>query len=277
MPLKSLCLSLIMLVAGGCFLDVGGLTGGARDGSVDSSSDASTPCPATEGPAQVFVAVPAPGFCIDATEVSRRQYQRFLDAKAGSTTGQRENCAWNTTFTPATWPPSESELELPVVLVDWCDADAYCAWAGKRLCGGLGGGPLALASVNDAATDTWFSACSRNGTQRYPYGDAFETASCASGGHALAGVGASADCEGGYSGLFDLSGNVREWTDACEVPSGESPATEFGCLVRGGSIEDNDLEALECRARDGGAAMEFPDLEFIDAKEPWVGFRCCGP
>jgi len=272
MPLRSPWLSLFTLVAGGCILDVSGLTGGGRDGSVDGS----TPCPASEGPSQVFVATPTPGFCVDATEVSRGQYQRFLDAQAGATTGQRGSCSWNTSFTPATWPPSENELELPVVLVDWCDADAYCAWAGKRLCGGLGGGPLALTSVNDPAKDLWFSACSRNGTQRFPYSDAFEAASCVSGGHALAAVGASADCEGGYAGVFDLSGNVREWTDACELQSGENPATEFGCLVRGGSLEDHDLEGLACRARDGGATLEFPDLEFIDAKEPWVGFRCCG-
>ena len=59
-------------------------------------------------------------------------------ATGPSTAGQPSFCAWNTDFTPsAAWPPAPTQANHPVVWVDWCDAFAYCAGAGKRLCGPL--------------------------------------------------------------------------------------------------------------------------------------------
>ena len=60
-------------------------------------------------------------FWIDRTEVTNRQYQAFLTA-----TGHPLPPFWGDT-TRSEW------ADLPVVGVDWFDAQAYAAWAGKRL------------------------------------------------------------------------------------------------------------------------------------------------
>ena len=257
MRLRPLWLGLLGSAAGACVLDYDGLTGGALDGSV-------------RGPAQVFISTPAPGFFVDATEVTCRDYRAFLEDKAGSTTGQRPACAWNTSFIPKSWPPADAELDLPVVQVDWCDAVAYCAWAGKRLCGAATGGSLGWTSVNDPSVDAWYAACSRGGALAYPYGDAFESAACASARASIAVVKSLATCEGGYPGLFDLSGNAREWTDACDGDTG----AQDGCRVRGGGFDDSSSEPgrLACLARAGDV-----DAEYRDTQNEWTGFRCCRP
>jgi sulfatase modifying factor 1 len=77
---------------------------------------------------EVFV----PAFQIDATEVTRAQYKRFLDA-----TGYRppfvdedwaeDGWSWTDTDFP------EGTGDHPVVLVSYYDAEEFCLWAGKRL------------------------------------------------------------------------------------------------------------------------------------------------
>jgi len=55
-------------------------------------------CPVLEGPAMVRV----DNYCVDSTEVTRAQYQKFLDAKVDPSK-QDSPCAWNADFTPSTW------------------------------------------------------------------------------------------------------------------------------------------------------------------------------
>jgi hypothetical protein len=38
---------------------------------------------------------------------------------------------------------------FPITNVDWCDAYAYCAGIGKRLCGKIGGGTLDQGGLDD--------------------------------------------------------------------------------------------------------------------------------
>ena len=85
-------------------------------------------------------------------------------------------------------------------------------------------------------TSAWFLACSHGAEQRaYPYGNTFETASCngcayeATCGQVVYNlttpVGSLASCAGGYPGLFDMSGNVEEWEDACTLSPGAATKT----------------------------------------------------
>jgi formylglycine-generating enzyme required for sulfatase activity len=77
--------------------------------------------------------VRVPAFRIDRTEVTRAQYQAFLQATGYRPPHVDEPWAhqdgWN-------WKGTDylaGTGDHPVVLVSWYDAAEYCAWAGKRL------------------------------------------------------------------------------------------------------------------------------------------------
>ena len=72
---------------------------------------------AEEGPAhKIYI----DAFYIDRYEVSNADYKKFMDATARATP---------TSFND----PQRNAENLPVVGVDWADAEAYCKWAKKRL------------------------------------------------------------------------------------------------------------------------------------------------
>ena len=72
-------------------------------------------------------------------------------------------------------------------------------------------------------------------------------------------------CQGGYQLLYDMSGNVREWENACSG-SGASAS----CAQRGGSYLDPEdpppLTTLEC-------SSVAPVRR--DTRDRLIGFRCC--
>lgn len=106
-----------------------------------------------------------------------------------------------------------------MVGVDWCDAYAFCQWSGKDLCGATSGGPIATASARDTKKSMLPSTCSREGTRSFPYGNTFDAKACNGQGPGVGDtvpVGTTPTCEGGYAGVFDLSGNVAEWINSCD-------------------------------------------------------------
>jgi formylglycine-generating enzyme required for sulfatase activity len=226
-------------------------------------------CPAgLPGPAFVQVAAPAGSavthYCIDATEVTNAQYAQFL-AAGYPVSAQDPWCAWNTSYTPPSGWPAVGKDNYPVVYVWWCDAFAYCKWAGKHLCGRIGGGQNGYSAYADASASEWFNACSASGTRAYPYGNTFATTACNGiprGLGNLVAAGSEPACVGGFPGLFDMSGNVDEWDDSCNGQTGVNDA----CRVRGGSI-DSDANGLRC---------DDSNNVNRDAAANWLGFRCCG-
>lgn len=211
------------------------------------------------------------GFCIDKTEVTRGQYEAWLSTNPASS-GQSSSCAGNDSYTPScAWDPG-SDQEMPVVCVDWCDAQAFCAAAGKRLCGAVGtGAAYELASYDDPAVSEWHAACTSGGKFGYSYGDDFNTDTCRDADAddyttwGIVEVGSQPDChspDAAYSKTFDLSGNVAEWDNSCE-----SDDATAGCRIRGGSYQHH-AHGTRC---DMGRGLKWPRGRAVDA----VGFRCC--
>lgn len=201
---------------------------------------------------------------IDRMEVTRAEFDAFVAAKP--TVTQPAECAGNDVASAPCEPadarfPVAAEPGSPVVCVDWCDAWAYCAFKGARLCTGSSSNP------EDPAASEWYAACSSAGSSTYPYGNQADpgacwvladTASCTAASPCSAKAASDNPKCATPGGAINLSGNVAEWTAEC---SGSE------CLVRGGSYLDGMSETTckssEYRARAGGYAT--------------VGFRCCAP
>jgi formylglycine-generating enzyme required for sulfatase activity len=230
-----------------------------------------------------MIEVPKPegGFyCMDRTEVPAEDYAVFLAANP-STAGQAATCTWNTTYEPDTSSACTSAAgaynpavrpRSPVSCVDWCDAKRYCEWAGKRLCGAIGGGANPTSQFADATASQWYRACTKAGTRKFPYGDAYQPTYCVgldnSGVHPSA-VATAVACEGGYPGLFDMSGNVAEWEDSCD--------TGGACLIRGGDIlqAERTTPSLLCNSSKLDATVATPAKAARDTRDELIGFRCC--
>jgi hypothetical protein len=222
-------------------------------------------CPDLPGPPLVLVPTEdRNGSCVDATEVSNQHYLEWLDRMPGNDDVPQE-CLGNLTFVPSSgWPPNAMLLDLPVTYVDWCDALAYCTTNGKRLCGQTDGTPSPWDGFQDAKSSEWFSACSASGTRVYPYGDMYSPDACNGAEHGVNGplpVGKLDSCNGGFPELFDMSGNVAEWENACESVSGKSDP----CRIRGGAFSNGEAN-LRCQANSAASR---------ESSNAAVGFRCC--
>ncbi len=266
--------------------DTGGSAGtGGGSGTAGTAGAGGAPetCPGDlPGPPSVEIPKPDGGFyCVDRTEVTNGQYAQFL-ATSPDPAGQDEVCSWNDSFDPQTSTECdnvESQSSLPVTCVDWCDAKKFCEWAGKELCGAITGGPVLPADFAEPGVDAWFSACSEDGMREFPYGNDYESESCIGIDSPFlepVAAGMTTTCQGGYPGLYDMSGNVSEWENSC---TGESSASDE-CLHRGGSLYDADTigatgHTLRCNSSAAGDNTPSPALARRDLRHSLIGFRCC--
>ncbi|HYM12139.1 MAG TPA: bifunctional serine/threonine-protein kinase/formylglycine-generating enzyme family protein [Bryobacterales bacterium] len=207
--------------------------------------------PESANPPQIISLV---DFYIDQTEVSNAAYKQFCDA---------------TGHAPPDAPPWEasyflSKPDYPVVNVSLEDAQAFAAWAGKRI----------------PSEREWEKAARGSDARTYPWGD-----SPPSGQAGLANMEGRAD---GYEntapvsafaegrspwGAFNLAGNVWEWTadpypvtpkeiaDMNKLLPSVGPAWR---VIKGGNFTSPELW-LRAYMRRG-----FPAA----GHSPYIGFRC---
>jgi formylglycine-generating enzyme required for sulfatase activity len=218
------------------------------------------------------------GYCIDTTEVTKAQYAAWL-AKTPSASAQDSWCSWNTTFSPSSSCMSGRYAcssgggicdQTPQICVDWCDAYAYCKAVGKRLCGKIRGGANGFDDYASANLSQWYNACvSGEAANIYTYGNTYDSTACIGSENAPAdSVGSHPRCQSpisGYSGVYDLTGNVWEWEDSCSGNTGETDL----CRERGGSFGGGIAgEAGNQRCDDNSSLAR-------NNSQQNLGFRCC--
>jgi len=133
-----------------------------------------------------------PVYFIDRFEVTVDQFKKFSE-----TTGHRVPPSWLDGAPPA------GEERLPMVLVTFDDAQAYCRWAGKRL----------------PTEEEWEKAARGSDARVYPWGNQFDPDRANVGGSHPNRMPIGSFPKGASPyGVQDLIGNVWEWTDSWYRP-----------------------------------------------------------
>lgn len=204
-----------------------------------------------EGPAHK---VNLKAYWIDVYEVTNEQYKAFIDA-----TDRRSPSH----FRNRTFPGGKGDH--PVTEVTWYDAEAYCQWAGKRL----------------PTDQEWEKAARSTDGRMFPWGNEFDSNKANTPqrwvklkreGDTMP-VGSFADGVSPY-GLYDMSGNVWEWTASwyTAYPGNTHPTENYGeqyKTLKGGSWWD--CSFYKC----GISAPVFNRSFFLrGTHNKSFGFRC---
>jgi formylglycine-generating enzyme required for sulfatase activity len=214
-------------------------------------------------------------FFIDRYEVTNARYAEFVKATGRRAPYVHEN--WAAIYNWFKNEPPEGLSEVPVVLVNWDDANAYCRWSGRRL-------PTEL---------EWEKAARGADGRKYPWGgqwdsrktnvvsrlsgplknvdewDRFEASWTGSKKPEIFAVGGYPEDQSVY-GAMDMGGNVSEWVDGHFVEYPNAPPQERQALgsdlrvARGNSWGNRDYSTP--------LAIRYPyEQRRVDSV---IGFRC---
>ncbi len=217
-------------------------------------------------------------FCIDVTEVTAGSY---------ATCAHEKGCA--PAATHVSWsgitPEEESRgsatcngghtdrVEHPMNCVSWEEAEAYCRWAKKRLpseeeweyaARGTEGRvyPWGMEPPSEARLNACGEECARaagledrGAVPLYHASDGWVTTA------PVRSFGAGKTS----AGVYDLAGNVWEWTSSAYCPYGDAACTAAARVTRGGAWNSDARSGVRSADRDKNAA---------GARANDVGFRC---
>jgi len=209
-----------------------------------------------------------PGYYIDKYPVTNVQYAKFV-----ATTNHRPPLDWELGKIP------DKKNLHPVVMVSWYDAQAYCEHAGKRL-------PTEI---------EWEKAARGKDGKRWPWGDTMLPTNL----NTYYNVGSTTlvtrytQGQSSY-GVFDMAGNVSEWTASDFIPyaGSSAPATLFkpkmmtestNPLDRAMKVADlKTVEGVIYKVRRGGSWKSDPfassayhrNFSMPHYASDFFGFRC---
>ena len=178
-----------------------------------------------------------PAFCLDRTEVTLGAYKACVAAGACSPSGaERVTCTAS----------SRVRDDHPVNCVDYDQATRFCAFRGERL----------------PTEAEWEYAASGGDARRYSWGDEPPDDRACWKTHGTCKVSSFA---AGAFGLYDMTGNVWEWTSGWHGDYPWPPVTGTSKVYRGGSWSRRFEKWMDVRLRNRAA---------VGFKGSHLGFRC---
>jgi serine/threonine protein kinase/formylglycine-generating enzyme required for sulfatase activity len=206
---------------------------------------------ADERPAHV---VTLPAFYIDAYEVTNAQYKQFCDETHHP---YPPNPGWD--------PQYFEKSDYPVLGIEFADAKAYAAWAGKRL----------------PTEEEWEKAASWDPVNKkkrlYPWGNNAAPGRANIKTGKVAPVTAYQEDRSGY-GVYGMAGNAWEWVDSLykPYPNNTTPSKEYALnrgAIRGGVFFDaSSFPSPNDQART--SYRNFHEREFPAGEAAPIGIRC---